>query len=80
MSTTYGATAPGLTAVSRRHVSGFFRGCWAVFQERRRRQILRAALCDLSDRELMDIGTARGEIDYVVANPTIDPRGIRSGA
>jgi len=35
-------------------------------------------LCDLSDRELMDIGTTRGEIDYVVSNRGIDPRGIRS--
>jgi uncharacterized protein YjiS (DUF1127 family) len=35
-------------------------------------------LCDLSDRELMDIGISRGEIDYVASNPGIDPRGIRS--
>jgi hypothetical protein len=39
---------------------------------------LRATLCDLSDRELMDIGTTRGEIDYVASNRDIDPRGIRS--
>src|SRR5258708_37159493 len=31
----------------------------------------------LSDRELMDIGTTRGEIDYVASNRGIDPRGIR---
>jgi uncharacterized protein YjiS (DUF1127 family) len=35
-------------------------------------------LCDLSDRELMDIGTTRGEIDYVASNRLVDPRGIRS--
>ena len=32
-------------------------------------------LCDLSDRELMDIGTTRGEIDYIASNQGIDPRG-----
>ena len=32
-------------------------------------------LYDLSDRELMDIGTTRGEIDYVALNQGIDPRG-----
>jgi hypothetical protein len=26
----------------------------------------------------MDIGTTRGEIDYVASNRSIDPRGIRS--
>jgi uncharacterized protein YjiS (DUF1127 family) len=33
-------------------------------------------LYDLSDRELMDIGATRGEIDYVALNRSIDPRGI----
>ena len=44
----------------------------------RKRQRLPATLCDLSDRELMDIGTTRGEIDYVASNRGIDPEGIRS--
>ena len=78
MSTTYGATGLGQTAVSRRRVSSFFKRYWGAFQERRIRQRLRATLCDLSDRELMDIGTTRGEIDYVASNRDIDPRGIRS--
>jgi hypothetical protein len=39
---------------------------------------LRARLYDLTDRELMDIGTSRGEIDHVAANRSIDPRGVRS--
>ena len=30
----------------------------------------------LSDRELMDIGTTRGEIDYVTSNRSIDPTGF----
>ena len=64
------------TAVSTRRVFSF----WDIgaFQERRKRQRLRATLCDLSDSELKDIGTNRGEIDYVAWNRGIDPRGIRS--
>jgi uncharacterized protein YjiS (DUF1127 family) len=78
MSTTYGATGLGQTAASTRRVSSFFEGYWCAFQERRERQRLRAALCDLSDWELKDIGTTRGEIDYVASNRDTDPRGIRS--
>jgi hypothetical protein len=37
-----------------------------------------AALFGLSDRELIDIGTTRGEIDYVASHRDIDPRGVRS--
>jgi uncharacterized protein YjiS (DUF1127 family) len=78
MSTTYGETRLGQTAASTRRVSSFFRKYWGAFQERRKRQRLRATLYDLSDRELMDIGTTRGEIDYVALYRSIDPRGIRS--
>ncbi|WP_409364860.1 DUF1127 domain-containing protein [Bradyrhizobium sp. JYMT SZCCT0428] len=51
---------------------------WAAFQEWRKRTRLQADLIDLSDRELMDIGISRGEIDYVVSHRGSDPRGIRS--
>ena len=78
MSTTYGATGLGQTAASTQRVSSFFKRFWAAFQERRKHHRLRATLCDLSDRELMDIGTTRGEIDYVASNRGIDPRGIQS--
>lgn len=78
MSTTYGATGPGQAAASTRRVSSFFKRYWGAFQEWRKRQRLRATLCDLNDRELQDIGIARGEIDYVASNRSIDPRGIRS--
>jgi uncharacterized protein YjiS (DUF1127 family) len=78
MSTTYGATESGQTAVSTRRVSSFFRGYWVGFQERRKRQMLRATLSGLNDKELMDMGTTRGEIDYVASNRSIDPRGVRS--
>jgi uncharacterized protein YjiS (DUF1127 family) len=56
----------------------FLKSSWGALQEWRKRQRLRATLYDLSDRELMDIGTTRGEIDYVASNRGIDPRGIRS--
>jgi len=49
---------------------------WKAFQEWRKRRRLQTELCRLTDRELMDIGTTRGEIDYVVSNRDIDPRGI----
>ncbi|MGC2808895.1 MAG: DUF1127 domain-containing protein [Bradyrhizobium sp.] len=56
----------------------FLKRSWGALLEWRKRQRLRATLCDLSDRELMDIGTTRGEIDYVASNRGIDPRGTRS--
>ena len=77
MSTIRGTTELG-PVTARRQVYSPLETYWNAFQEWRKRQRLRATLCDLSDRELMDIGTTRGEIDYVASNRTIDPRGIRS--
>ncbi|QOZ37933.1 DUF1127 domain-containing protein [Bradyrhizobium sp. CCBAU 53421] len=79
MSSTHSTTWLERTSVSTRHVSSFILKCWDAFQERRERQKMRAALSNLSDTELMDIGTTRGEIDYVASHRGIDPRGIRSG-
>jgi uncharacterized protein YjiS (DUF1127 family) len=78
MSTTYGAIGLGQTAASTRCVSSTFKNFWGAFQEWRKWERLRVDLCNLSDRELMDIGIARGEIDYVASNRDTDPRGIRS--
>ena len=82
MNTTHGTTRLERTSVSTRHVFSFIWKYWDAFQERRERQKLRATLSDLSDRELMDIGTARGEIDYIASHRGIDrgidPRGMRS--
>ena len=74
MSTTQGSTWLERTSISTRHVSSFIWNYWDAFQERRQREKLRAALSDLSDRELMDIGSARGEIDYIASHgvkPTV---------
>ncbi len=79
MSTTHGTTWLERTSVSTRHVSSFIWKYWDALQERRERQKLRAILSELSDRELVDIGTARGEIDYIAAHRGIDRRGMRSG-
>ncbi|GLR88649.1 DUF1127 domain-containing protein [Bradyrhizobium iriomotense] len=49
--------------------------CRAAFVEWRTRETLRAKLAGLSDRELLDFGIGRGEIDYVSSNRASDPRG-----
>ncbi|MCK1652640.1 DUF1127 domain-containing protein [Bradyrhizobium sp. 149] len=59
-------------AVATRSGRGLLGRAWRAFQERRQRQSLRANLQDLSDRELMDIGLTRGEIDYITAERAID--------
>ena len=64
--------AAGLTAASTRSVLGLLERYWRAFQERRQRQGVRATLHDLSDRELMDIGVTRGEIEYIAAHRAID--------
>jgi uncharacterized protein YjiS (DUF1127 family) len=77
MSSIHG-TAGLRPATAKRQVYSPLEAYWNAFQEWRKRERLRATLCELSDRELMDIGTTRGEIDYVASNRSIDPRGVRS--
>ena len=55
---------------------GLLRRCWDAFLERRERDNLSARLSGLNDRELLDLGIARGEIDYAAACRSADPRGI----
>jgi len=78
MTTIYSTTWLDRTSASTWYVSSLILKCWDAFQERRERQKLCSALSELSDRELIDIGTTRGEIGYVASNRSIDPRGIRS--
>ena len=63
----------GMTGSTRR-VASFIRRYWDAFQERRKRERLRADLSELNDWELQDIGITRGEIDYIASNRSIDPR------
>lgn len=58
-------------AASARSVLGLLKQCWRAFQQRRRRAELRVTLQELSDRELMDIGLTRGEIDYLTLERAI---------
>jgi uncharacterized protein YjiS (DUF1127 family) len=44
---------------------------WKAFQEWRKRRRLESESCRLTDRELLDIGITRSEIDYVAANHSI---------
>jgi uncharacterized protein YjiS (DUF1127 family) len=76
MSTIHGTTELG-PATARRQVYSPLEAYWNAFQEWRKRQRLLANLSDLSDRELMDIGITRSEIDYVASHRESHPRGIR---
>ncbi|MBR0846780.1 DUF1127 domain-containing protein [Bradyrhizobium diazoefficiens] len=62
--------AAGPPAAATRSVLGLLRQYWVAFRERRQRR--RLSLYDLSDRELMDIGLTRGEIDSISPQRTID--------
>lgn len=77
MSTIYGTTEPG-PATAKRQVYSPFEPYWNAFQEWRKREKLRAELSRLTDSELADIGTTRGEIDYVASHRDINPRDILS--
>jgi uncharacterized protein YjiS (DUF1127 family) len=59
-------------ATSARSVLSLLKRYWRAFQERYRRQRLRATLHDLSDRELVDIGVTRAEIDCIAAYRAFD--------
>jgi uncharacterized protein YjiS (DUF1127 family) len=78
MSTIDDATGFAQITTSTHRVSSLLRRYWDAFLEQRQSRRLRAALFSLGDRELTDIGTTRGEIDYVASNRSIDTRGIRA--
>ena len=65
MSTIYIERSFGPTAAPTRRARGLFERYWNMFREWRKRDRLRASLYGLSDRELQDIGTTRGEIEHV---------------
>ena len=78
MSTIRGTTALG-SVTAKRQVYSPLETYWNLFQEWRKRRRLLANLCDLSDRELMDIGITRSEIDYLASYRGCDPRDVLSG-
>lgn len=74
MSTASDATVLRQTAAPTGRLSRLFRKCCTALQERYKRQRLRAALYDLSDQDLKDIGTSRSGIEFIASNRSIDPR------
>ena len=78
MSTIHGTTELGQVTAGRQVYSPL-EAYWNAFQEWRKRRKSLANLCDLSDRELMDIGITRSEIDYLASHRGCDPRGVLSG-
>lgn len=64
--------AAGPTAVSTRSVLSLLKRCWLAHRERRQRQGLRSSLLDLSDKELMDIGLTRDEVDCIAPQRAIE--------
>ncbi|MGH6642738.1 MAG: DUF1127 domain-containing protein [Bradyrhizobium sp.] len=78
MSTINDAADLKRTTVLMRPVLGLFSKCWDALQQWRRRDRLRTELYSMSDRELMDIGTTRGEIDYLASKRGIDRGGGHS--
>lgn len=75
MSTTFAIIKPAQPAGTQRAMALVNRYRDA-FLGWRRRTLLQASLSDLNDRELQDIGLARGEIDFASASAAdgIDPR------
>jgi uncharacterized protein YjiS (DUF1127 family) len=66
----------GQAIASMPQIVRLFKAFWTTLQERREKEKTRAALYDLSDRELEDIGITPGEIEYAASNLTFDPRGV----
>ncbi len=64
--------AVGPPAASPRGVLALLARYWRAFQESRRRERLRVSLQDLSERELMDIGITRAEIEYIAAHRAVE--------
>ena len=78
MNTARSAAGLGQAPASTQGFSSSIRSYWDTFQEWRECEKLRSRMNNLTDQELRDIGIARGDIDYVAANRSIDPRGAQS--
>ena len=66
MSTIHGATELR-PATTKRQVYSPLEIYWDAFQQWRKRERLRTKLCQLTERELTDIGITRGEIDHIAS-------------
>jgi uncharacterized protein YjiS (DUF1127 family) len=79
MSTSRATGEPPRLNFSIQPVWAFFRQYWRGFQEERSRRKLRAALYELNDHDLRDIGISRCMIEHIGSNPTVDPRFVGPG-
>jgi uncharacterized protein YjiS (DUF1127 family) len=70
MSTIHAATELG-PAATKRQVYSPLEKYWNAFLEWRKRERLRTELCQLTERELTDIGITPGELDYIASNREI---------
>ena len=64
--------AAGPPSASTRSLLSLLKQYWRAFQDRRQRRSVRATLHDLRDRDLMDIGLRRDEIDCIAPHRAID--------
>lgn len=71
MSAIYDAAWMRQTFGSAQRVVSLFNQSLRAWRVRRKRQSARATLRGLSDRELMDIGRTRGEIDYIASHRSV---------
>lgn len=78
MSTIDVTTGFARTATPLRRAPEFFERCLSMLCEWQQRNAMRGVMYALRDRELEDIGTTRGEIDYVTRSRSADSRGARS--
>jgi uncharacterized protein YjiS (DUF1127 family) len=62
----------GRLAASVRSILSSLGSYLRVFQERRKRERLRVSLHHLTERQLMDIGLTRSDIDHIVAHRAIE--------
>lgn len=64
--------AAGPPAVSTPGILSWLKRCWRTLQEQRQRRRSLGSVHHLSDRELMDIGLTRGELDYIAAHRALE--------
>jgi len=76
MTTIYVVTDLGQTIAPIQRAFRTLKRYWKLLREWQNRNALRGAMYGLSDRELQDIGTTRGEIEFVVRSRFGDPRRV----
>ena len=79
MNTNHAAGETARLSFFTRPICAFFKQYWRAFQEERSCRKLRAALYELNDHDLKDIGISRGMIEHFVSIPTVDPRFVGPG-